>query len=368
MERKRVTVLLGLLLSGACILGGCTSKEERSAKKAVEQELEKLQSSDSQTIQDCIDAQDLLPSSEYTDEAAEEIADIFSLFYKNFSFEVKKVSIEKDKDKGSAQTELTTIDAYSLAKDYSLALLQKQVEMDASPREVEFSLSDSCLLLKEKLETVNYDTETVEVSIPLEKESDIWKVVRTEELDSLLTGNFADYMSDSRLLSPSEIVAAHLDTIGNFDSEQLKIYLSLDDLMETDDTFSNSLAMSIAEQIEKSFDYEITGEEQEENNAEVQVTITSPDFETILSSYKKQLTKWLKTSEALSAGAQGRRDKERELLISCIEENEDTLSQDIDIRLFNDGVNWKIQMDSDIAGAVFGDIPSTLESVAEDIQ
>ena len=90
MERKRVTVLLGLLLSGICILGGCTSKEERSARKAVEQELEKLQSSDSQTILDCIDAQDLLPSSEYTDEAAEEIADIFSLFYKDFSFEVKK--------------------------------------------------------------------------------------------------------------------------------------------------------------------------------------------------------------------------------------------------------------------------------------
>ncbi len=368
MERKRVTVLLGLLLSGICILGGCTSKEERSARKAVEQELEKLQSSDSQTILDCIDAQDLLPSSEYTDEAAEEIADIFSLFYKDFSFEVKKISVEKDKDKGSAQTELTTIDACSLAKDYSLALLQKQIEMDASPGEVEFSLSDSCLLLKEKLETEDYDTETSEVSIPLEKESDTWKVVRTEELDSLLTGNFAGYMSDSRLLSPSEIVAAHFDTIGSFDSEQLKIYLSLDELVETDDTFSNSLAIAIARQIEKSFDYEITGEDQGENDAKVQVSITSPDFGTILSSYKRRLTRWLETSEALSAGVQGRRDKERELLISCIEENEDTVSDDIVIRLFNDGINWKIQMDSNIAEAVFGDIPSAIESIAEDIQ
>ena len=234
--------------------------------------------------------------------------------------------------------------------------------------EVEFSLSDSCLLLKEKLETEDYDTETSEVSIPLEKESDTWKVVRTEELDSLLTGNFAGYMSDSRLLSPSEIVAAHFDTIGSFDSEQLKIYLSLDELVETDDTFSNSLAIAIARQIEKSFDYEITGEDQGENDAKVQVSITSPDFETILSSYKRRLTRWLETSEALSAGVQGRRDKERELLISCIEENEDTVSDDIVIRLFNDGINWKIQMDSNIAEAVFGDIPSAIESIAEDIQ
>lgn len=368
MERKKITVLLGFLLSGICILGGCDSKEERSAKKAVEQELEKLQSSDSQTIQDCIDTQNLLPSSEYTDEAAEEIADIFSLFYKNFSFEIKKVRVDKDNDKGYVQTNLTTIDAHSLAKDYSAALLQKQIEMDASPGEVEFSLSDSCLLLKDKLESKDYDTETVEFSIPLEKEADSWKVIHTEELDSILTGNFADYMSDSRLLSPSEIVAAHFDTIGNFDSEQLKIYLSLDELMQTDDAFNNSLATAITQQIEKSLHYQITEEEQEENNAEVHATITSPDFETILDSYKNQLTKWLKTSDSLSAGAQGRRDKERELLISCIENNEDTVSKDIVIRLFNDGVNWKIQMDPDIAEAVFGDIPSAIESIAENIQ
>ena len=119
-------------------------------------------------------------------------------------------------------------------------------------------------------------------------------MIHTEELDSILTGNFADYMSDSRLLSPSEIVAAHFDTIGNFDSEQLKIYLSLDELMQTDDAFNNSLATAITQQIEKSFHYQITEEEQEENNAEVHATITSPDFETILDSYKNQLTKWLK--------------------------------------------------------------------------
>lgn len=368
MGLKKTIVLFGAVLSGVCFLSGCATKSERSAKEAVEQELERLQSSDSQLIQSTIDAQDLLPTSQYTAEAAEEIGNIFSLFYKNFSFKVKEVSVDEEKGTGKAKTQLTTIDACSLAKDYSLSLLEKQMETDASPQEVEFSLNDSCLLLKDLLEENDYGTETSETDIPLEKEGDSWKIIHTADLDSLLTGNFSSYMSDSRLLSPFEIVDAHFSTIKDFDSEQLKIYLSLDHLVDTNDSYSNSLAMSIAEQIDKSFDYEIAEERQEDNTAKVQVSVTSPDFESILASYKDQLTQWLETSDSLSAGAQGRRDKERELLLSCIENNEATSSKEITINLYNDGINWKIQMDSDITEAVFGDIPSAIASVSEDIQ
>ena len=126
--------------------------------------------------------------------------------------------------------------------------------------------------------------------------------------------------------------------------------------------------MAIAQQIDKAFDYEITEEEQEGSTAAVQVSVTSPDFESILTSYKERLTQWLKTSESLSAGAQGRREKERELLLSCIEDNETVTSKNIAVTLYNDGINWKIQMDSNIAEAVFGDIPSAISSVSEDIQ
>lgn len=368
MGFKKAKVLLGGMVLGLCLLTGCTSKSQRAAKESVEEELKKLQSSDIQTIQNTIDTQELLPSSQYTEEAAEEIGNIFSLFYKDFSFKVKNVKTDEEKGTGTAKTAITTIDAYSLAKDYSLVLLKKQIELDASPQEVEFSLNDSCLLLKELLEEKDYDMETSEADISLEKEGDTWKVVHTAELDSLLTGNFASYMSDAQLLSPSEIVDAHFGTIKDFDSEQLKIYLSLDHLVETDDSYNNSLSMAIAQQIDKAFDYEITEEEQAGSAAAVQVSVTSPDFESILTSYKERLTQWLKTSESLSAGAQGRREKERELLLSCIEDNETVTSKNIAVTLYNDGINWKIQMDSNIAEAVFGDIPSAISSVSEDIQ
>ena len=368
MHLKKTKVLLGVIMSGIFLLGGCASKSERSARESVVQELEKLQSSDSQTIQNTIDTQQLLSSSQYTEETAEEIGDIYSLFYKDFSFKIKKVTVDEDKGTGKAVTTLTTIDACNLAKDYSLSLLEKQVESEADPEEVKFSLNDSCILLKKLLEENDYGTETSEAEISLKKEGDSWKVIHTSKLDSLLTGNFASYMSDSRLLSPSEIVDAHFSTIKGFDDEQLITYLSLDQLLDTDDSYNHSLAAAIGEQIRRSFDYEITGEDQEDSQADVQVSITSPDFESILSSYQEKLTQWLQTSESLSDGAQGRREKERSLLLSCIEENEAAVSKDITVHLYNDGINWKIQMDSDIAGAVFGDIPSAIGSVSQDIE
>ena len=263
MHLKKTKVLLGVIMSGIFLLGGCASKSERSARESVVQELEKLQSSDSQTIQNTIDTQQLLSSSQYTEETAEEIGDIYSLFYKDFSFKIKKVTVDEDKGTGKAVTTLTTIDACNLAKDYSLSLLEKQVESEADPEEVKFSLNDSCILLKKLLEENDYGTETSEAEISLKKEGDSWKVIHTSKLDSLLTGNFASYMSDSRLLSPSEIVDAHFSTIKGFGDEQLITYLSLDQLVDTDDSYNHSLAAAIGEQIRRSFDYEITGEDQE---------------------------------------------------------------------------------------------------------
>ena len=154
MGLKKTIVLFGAVLSGVCFLSGCATKSERSAKEAVEQELERLQSSDSQLIQSTIDAQDLLPTSQYTAEAAEEIGNIFSLFYKNFSFKVKEVSVDEEKGTGKAKTQLTTIDACSLAKDYSLSLLEKQMEiLNYYPPYILFfiiSYTINILLLKRK--------------------------------------------------------------------------------------------------------------------------------------------------------------------------------------------------------------------------
>jgi len=89
------------------------------------------------------------------------------------------------------------------------------------------------------------------------------------------------------------------------------------------------------------------------------------DFEQILQTYQEELSKWLKTSAALAGGSEGRRQKEYELLLSCMEQNKAVVSHDVEIPLVNDGVNWKIQMTPEVSQAVFGDVQNALNTVSE---
>lgn len=150
-----------------------------------------------------------------------------------------------------------------------------------------------------------------------------------------------------------------------FDSEQLKHYLSLDTLTDTEDSEKNTLIQAVTEQIHQSFDFKIKKETIDGTSAVVQTAITSVDFEQILQTYQEELSKWLKTSAALTGGSEGRRQKEYELLLSCMEQNKAVVSHDVEIPLVNDGVNWKIQMTPEVSQAVFGDVQNALNTVSE---
>lgn len=90
MNRRKKSILLGLILCMSClILYGC-SKEKKEIKEAVYQELEQLKSSDTQTIANCIDTQKLLPSSQDYQDIGGEMAEIFTLFYKDFTYKDRK--------------------------------------------------------------------------------------------------------------------------------------------------------------------------------------------------------------------------------------------------------------------------------------
>ncbi len=365
MNRRKKTILLSLILCMSCfLLYGC-SKEKSAVKEAVYQELEQLKSSDTQTIVNCIDTQNLLPSSQDYQEIGGDMAEIFTLFYKDLSYKVKKIDIQ-DETHAQAKAELQLIDAHALAKDYSLTVLKKHIQLQAAPESSEFSLQDSCELLKDLMKNNSYALKEETLLLSLEKKEEEWQGIHTPELDSLLTGNFALHLTDSRLLSPSEIVAAHLDTIRDFDEDQLKVYLSLNQLGEEDSDYGEALASSIAAQVHQSFDYEILDEDIQGSQAAVKILATSVDFESILENYKEQISQWLKesTSQSLSGGAQGRREKEQELLLSCIRNNQKTVTKEVSIELENDGVNWKIQMDTALATAVLGDITAAISSAS----
>lgn len=367
MNTRKTKCLLGFFFCMAVIVfSGCSIRENKKIRQAVSEELNQLKSSDTESIQNCIRTQNLLPASAAEENTSQDIADIVTLFYKDFSFRVKKIQVKDNK--ASAHTELCCLDAKSLAKDFCTAALKKRVELDASPEEVEFTIQDSYLLLKNLLETKKYKMISSEFDIDLKKKKDTWEVIHTAKLDRTLTGDFQSYVTDPGLLSPTEIVQAHFDTIKNFDAEQLKTYLSLDTLFHADDAYNTQIAQTIAEQIHQAFDFKITGENQQENQATVNASITSVKFESIIENYKSQLSQWLKTSQSLAAGADGRREKEQTLLLECIKNNTDVSTSDIQIQLVNDGINWKIQMDSNISQAIFGDIQNAVDSISDGME
>lgn len=169
------------------------------------------------------------------------------------------------------------------------------------------------------------------------------------------------------LLSPKQVVKFTLIPSRNC-AEQLNRYLSLDSLLNTDNTYTSSIAHALAEQIHKSFDYKIKSDSVENNSAKVVVKITSTDFTSILETYQKQISEWVQSSDALEAGLLGRHEKGREFLLKAIQDNTATTSETVEISLTNDGTSWKMQMDQNLAQAILGGVSSTLADVQEDVE
>ena len=354
---KKLFLLLSLCLF-YFLLSACLSKEEKAVKHAIEKEFNQIKSDDMQTIQNCIAAEELLPYYGDTEELEEDVASIFTLFYKDFNYKIEKIS--ERENEASAKVTFSVIDAKKLAKDFSKDSLKKHIEQDAAPTGVEFSIHDSYLLLEKLLQKNHYKTKNITAKLSLVKEKESWKVLHNPSLQEALTGNFLSYVTDCNLLSPKEIVKTHFSSIKQFDAEQMKIYLALDTLFETEDTYNSSVAHAVASQISECFDFKILGEKKEDTEATVTASIVSVNFHSIMETYKEELSKWLETSESLAVGSEGRRQKEQEMLLSCIENNHNTISHDVEIHLINDGVNWKIQMNEKISEAIFGNVQEEL--------
>ena len=359
--QKRKLFLCVCCLLAIFFVSGCDSREEKQVRNAVEKELRLLKTADNNIAAQYIQSEDLIQLSPNAEILSEDITHIFQLFYKNFSYETNKISIKKNR--AVVHTNLKILDSQKLAKDFVCLSLKKSIEQEAMPSEVQPSSIASYELLRKLLESETYKTKTVSADSSLKKEKEQWTVLHTSELDDILTGHFFSYITDPELLSPSEIVKTHFKTIKGFDSEQLKLYLSLDSLADAGDSYGNTLIHAVTGQISRSFDFKIKEETIDNTSAIVQASITSVDFQSIFQNYQEELAKWLKTSEALAGGIEGRRQKEHELLLSAVEKNKAFLSRDVKIPLINDGVNWKIQMTPELSQAIFGDMQDTLDTI-----
>lgn len=358
-----------LLFSLTAALTGCAMSDKSDVKKAVKAELDQLKNPGDDTIRQYLSSDDLFPENQEESASRDigpEITEIFTQFFEKFSYHIDKINVNKTN--ATATVTVKNIDANALARDYTAAALKKRITSDANPSQVEFSLKDSYLLLGNTLKNNEYKLKETTFDMNLKCKKEKWTVQHDEDLDNKLTGHFLSYMADSNLLTPEEVVEIHFGTIQEFDTEQLNIYLSLDSLLDTDDTYSSSIAHAMAAQIGRFFDFELLDSKNDQRNATVNMRITSSDFKSIMDNYQENLAVWLQTSEAFSGGAKGRREKERKLLLESIEQNNASTVTEIAISLVNDGMSWKMQMNEDIAQAILGGVDSALADVSEDVE
>ena len=239
----------------------------------------------------------------------------------------------------------------------------------ASPTGVEFSLEDCYLLLGTVLKDHTFDTVTSECDISLHRQDGIWKISSASQLSDAVTNHFAARVSDPYLLTPSETVQVYLDTIQDFDMEQLTRYFSLDSLFSGDAEYKRSISQALSQQLLTYLDYRILGETiaEDKTTAAVSMELTSCDCYSIMENYREQVLSYAQTSQALQDGISGRLNRANDILISCIQENTESATTTLEVNLENDGSGWNLKSDDALSEAMLGNISEAMEEVLQQI-
>lgn len=343
-------------------LSGCQTKESPAPVALLEEQLNLIKEADSETVDQYISAETLFANSSDIESLDPDISEVFTLFFKNFDYKITGSSIQEETAEVSLN--LTTIDAKALAKDFISESIVKQLQGEAAPSAVTYSLQDYYLSLHGLLTNKEYDTVSSEHTIRLVKQSEEWEIDEDQQLENILTGSFITYVGNPDLFTPEEMVALQFDTIKQFDKEQMNQFLSLDELFSADDEYKRAISKALAEQILRYLDYQITDSTDDGITAQVSMELTSCDAYSIIQNYTEQLDQYLATSEALEAGISGRLTKSNQILVDSINSNTTSATTAITLTLVNDGATWKLQMDDTMAQAILGNIGDAVAGIS----
>ncbi len=346
----------------AVLVIGCSSSNKSDIRKVVTAELDLLKNLDSETAQKYISYPELFSDTAGTQEAlSEEIKDAFSLFFKNFDYKIKNVTVDDKKGTASVTVSLTTPDGSALARDYAAARLKS--ELQQSSGDSDLTLEDRILLLNHLLKTNEYETIETTAEITLSKKDDgSWEIDRTHELENSLVGGLITALSDPDILSPDETMDVYLKTIKQMNLEELQTFFGTDALSSEEDPAGKAISEALVQQIHQFFDYEIKGSTVDDYHAQVQTEITSFDSDAILEAYRADFSEYLATPEAVLDGYDKRYELSYETLTKYIKANDKTTKSDSTFHLVNDGVSWTLQdPENELGKAILGALSGTAE-------
>lgn len=365
---KTLKCLLPLLFVFLCIfIPGCSGTDKTKIEEVITEELDLLKNLDSDTTMKYISYKKLFPDATESTEPSADVKEVFSLFFRNFDYKILDINVDQKKKTATASIQMDTLDARSLAKDFTAARLKKSIleaaGHTANTNDKENSLEERYLLMGDLLNTREYDTTRHDCTINLkctDQKDDVWEIQRTYSLENDLVGGLISYLSDPDILPAEDTLAVYLNTLKNMNIDEMSSYLGVQSLLNSSDSSKNAIAAALVEQVHDHFNYEITDLTEEGYTATIMAIITTFDSASILTEYQEKLDAYLSTPEAVIDGSQKRYEESLSLLLECINNNSKTVDSEATFRLINDGVSWKLEEnDTSLGNAIFGTLSTT---------
>ena len=267
-------------------------------------------------------------------------------FFDRFSYKI--LSVTQDGDSAVAQVTVTTPDAYSLASDIRLSLLQDSDSgTDASEEQI-YSLLEHLLSENE------YPSAETTGTIELIRQKEGWTVVQSDDLSSLLLGSLPQALADPWLLSPQQVLTVYLDRVDSMSADEWAQFFSVHDLFATYSTNAAKIDSEFLTRAADSYSYSAGEADIAGNQATVSVVITAVDTSAILKRYREKLSQYADTLDAIRADTTAVSEKSAQLLLESICENESTTDLPVTVPMENNGNGWIITDTSSLTDALFG--------------
>ncbi len=326
--------------------------------RTVRRELQQIKELDAETIQSFVYYEDLAGAQSAGTGISELDADVISLFFQNFDYQIRDAIVLGDQ--ATVNVDITNLDMHALAQDLCRKILQNSVSV--YPESSASTTEDYYRLLRDTLSENSYKSATTTAVFHLRKESSGWAIQSDEALEDALVSGFISYMNDPNILSASTSLSIQLDALKALTAEQWMDYLSVNDLFATYNTdYYQAIDEEYIRQLADAFDYEILRCTENGTSATAAVRITSIDMKNVLSIYKNHLLSYAATARSLRDDDVQFSNETSALLLQSLQENEKVTSTDIDITFHNNGVIWEIAFDQEFTNALMGNISGAID-------
>lgn len=331
----------------------------KSPSQAVRRELEQIRELDAEAIRTLAfpeDSSDARHRATPVDDTLS--ADVITLFFKKFDYQILEEEIRDGQ--ATVSVDITNINAHALAQDLCTKILQESVSV--YPESTASTTDDYYRLLKDTLKENTYDLCTTPAVFHLSRNRSRWEIQYDEKLEDELVGGFISYMSDPYILSASASLSIQLDALKALTADQWADYLSVNDIFATYNTdYYQAIDAEYIRQLAEDFDYEILRCVENGDHAEAAVRITSIDMKNVLDIYKGHLLSYAATTKSLRDDDVQFSNETARLLLESLQENNETISTDIDITFRNNGAIWEISFNQEFTNALMGNMSGAID-------